>query len=184
MVSSEMKREKIAYLHVILTVFLSSTFLFPWNSRAQNNSVEQIVARGDDSYPPYEFLNEDGQPVGFNIDVIHSIAEVMGLQLELRLGPWVEVRRDLEKGNIDAITGMYYSEERDRLVDFSQPHVIVTYAVFVPKGSPIRSLDGAGERRIIVQEGDIGDDYVKAKKLSTRIIRVENPAAAGVRHNR
>ncbi|MBI4774249.1 MAG: transporter substrate-binding domain-containing protein [Deltaproteobacteria bacterium] len=173
-----MKREKITFLFIIPTVFLSSILLFSGTGRSQDAGVKQIVVRGDDSYPPYEFLDDDGQPVGFNIDVIRSIAIAMGVELKLRLGPWKEVRGDLEAGNIDALSGMYYSKERDRLVDFSQPHIVVTYAVFIPRGSPIRSIDDIQERRVVVQEGDIGDDYLTTKKLGTRIIRVENPASA------
>ena len=175
--SRKTKRETISFVFILLIVLSSSTLLFPRDIQAQNNTVKRMVVRGDDSYPPYEFLDENGRPTGFNIDIFRSVAKVMGLEPEIRLGPWNEVRRDLEKGNIHAISGMYYSEERDRLVDFSQPHIVVTYAVFVPKDSPIRSLTDVRDRRIIVQQGDMGDDYVTEKKLSTRVIRVENPAA-------
>jgi len=137
-----------------------------------------LLFRGDDSYPPYEYLAQNGLPAGFNIDIVRAVAQVMGLEIEIDLGPWNEVRADLEKGRIDALTGMYYSPERDRLVDFSAPHIINSYAVFVRRGSSIGSLEQVRGKRIIVQRGDMGDDYVTAQQLSPHVVRVVNPEEA------
>jgi PAS domain S-box-containing protein len=134
-----------------------------------------LVFRGDDSYPPYEYLDESGNPAGFNIDITRAVAKVMGLEIKIDLGPWSEVRADLEQGRIDAITGMYFSPERDRLVDFSAPHIINSYALFVRKNSSIGSLEQAGNKKIIVQQGDMGDDYLTAQRLSSQVIRAANP---------
>ncbi|WP_051327485.1 PAS domain S-box protein [Desulfatibacillum aliphaticivorans] len=128
-----------------------------------------IKARGDWAYPPYETL-KNGKPVGFNIDVLKAVCRIMGYQPEISLGPWREVREDLEKGRIDMITGMFYSPDRDQYVDFSSPHVIVTHGLFVKKGSPIRSMEDIKNARIAVQEGDIMHDYVLSQKLGKQTL--------------
>lgn len=74
-------------------------------------------------------------------------------------------------------SGMVCSPERDGSVDFSIPHSIVPYALFVPDGS---AITGTGEgdlegRRLLVQEGDIMEDHARAENLTTRIITAENP---------
>ena len=132
-----------------------------------------LLVGGDHNYPPYEFL-DNGQPGGFNVDILRAVAEVMGIDVEIRLGPWNEVREDLEAGRIDALTGMYYSQERDRTVDFSTPHMIVNHAIFVRKESPIKSLEDIKGKEIIVQKDDIMHDYAKANHLTPTLITVEN----------
>src|SRR5512136_2408574 len=81
----------------------------------------KIVVGGDHENPPYEFL-KDGKATGFNVDLMRAVADAVGLEVEFRLGPWGDVRRELEEGKIDALAGMYYSEERRSLVDFSGFH--------------------------------------------------------------
>jgi len=53
----------------------------------------------------------------------------MGLDIEIRLSSWPEARKALENGTIDIIPGMFYSEERARIFDFSPPFSIASIAI-------------------------------------------------------
>jgi PAS domain S-box-containing protein len=136
-----------------------------------------LVVSGDNTYPPYEFL-ENGKPAGFNIDLIRAVAEVMGLDIRIRLEPWHLARHNLDTGQVDMLAGMYYSKERDHHADFSVPHTLVTSGLFVRKGSPIRSFGDIRGRDIIVQEGDIMHDFLGESGHAGHIIPVEDPARA------
>jgi len=136
-----------------------------------------IQVRGDYDYPPYEFL-EDGEPTGFNIDIMRAVAEVMGLDIDLSLGPWHQVRSQIESGEIDILTGMYYSPERDMKVDFSSSHIIVYHNIFVRKDSAISSLDDLNGKEVIVQDLDIMHDFVTKKVQAAAVIEVETQADA------
>lgn len=129
-----------------------------------------VMVCGDHNYPPYEYLNAEGVPEGFNIDIMHAVASVMGMEISIRLGPWKTVRSALEEGRIDVLMGMYNTRERDREVDFSIPHFITSYAVFVPDNSPIRRLEDGAGKRIIVQTADLGHDYLLETALTSHII--------------
>ncbi|WDP90105.1 MAG: transporter substrate-binding domain-containing protein [Desulfobacter sp.] len=129
-----------------------------------------LLVKGDYKYPPYEFLDENGQPSGFNVDITRAVAREMGMDIRIVLGPWNQVRQELESGKIDALMGMFNTPERDKKVDFSIPHFIASYAVFVRAGSPIKSLDQARGKTILVQEGDLGHDYIREKQLTPDIV--------------
>ena len=146
--------------------------------RGVEKDSRRLIVGGDDNYPPYEFLDSEGRPAGFDVDLMRAVGEVMRLEMDIRLGPWNEVRGELEAGRIDAVTGMFRSEERDRLVDFSTPHTVASYTIFVRRGSPIRSMEDVRGKEILVQEGDIMHDYAVENGLSDRIIAVENQADA------
>ncbi len=135
----------------------------------------KIIVGGDHENPPYEFL-KDGKPTGFNVDLMRAVAEAEGMTVEFRLGPWNDVRRELEQGKIDALAGMYYSEERSKAVDFSVPHTMVTAGLFIRGDSPIRSIDDMKGKGVIVQKGDLIDDYLRKEGIASRIIEVKDPA--------
>ena len=133
-------------------------------------AADTLIVRGDKDYPPFEYINADGEPEGFNIDIFRSVADVMGLEFEISLDVWQTVRTEIESGKADVLLGMYFSEERDLLSDFSIPHFISSYAVFVRRGSGIESLEDAVGMRIGVQQGDIGFDYINELGIEAELV--------------
>ncbi|MBF0235148.1 MAG: transporter substrate-binding domain-containing protein, partial [Desulfamplus sp.] len=136
------------------------------------NRSRIIHAAGDHNYPPYEFLDPNGQPTGFNVDIFRAVCEEMGMRYEINLGSWDIVRQKLENGEIDVITGMYYSPERDKKVDFSTPHIIVSHSLFVRKDSDISLLEDLSGKDVLVQKGDIMDDFLQSQARSLTITTV------------
>ena len=108
---------------VHLYVFLTAMLLFlPVSARALESPVAEwpsVIAAGDDNYPPYEFTDANGNPAGFNVDLTMAIAEVMGMDVKIRLGPWGDMRKALNNGEVDILQGMAFAEDRTREVDFS-----------------------------------------------------------------
>ena len=139
-----------------------------------NASDDHIIVRGDCNYPPYEYTDKNGEATGFNVDVFRAVANTMGINASIELGPWNEVRADLESGKVDVLTGMYYSPERAENVLFTTPHLIVTYAMFVREGSPVTGLDDIKDKYVIVQQGDIMHDYMLARTDPSKIITVRD----------
>ena len=88
-----------------------------------------IIVGGEIGYPPYSFLDKKGDPTGFQVELTRAIARTMGMNVEIRITPWPETRKALENGTIDIIPGMFYSEERAKIYDFSPPFSIVSTAI-------------------------------------------------------
>jgi ABC-type amino acid transport substrate-binding protein len=136
-------------------------------ARALQDNV--LHFRGDRNYPPYEFLDKDGNPTGFNVELLIKVCQTMGLECRITLGPWEEVRSQLESGAVHGITGMFYSTERDRHVDFTAHHNIVSHTIFVPAASSITGINDLIDASIGVQQGDIMHDYVLQHGLSSTV---------------
>jgi len=141
---------------------------------AMQRSRSRIVVGGDNAFPPYEFLDEKGNPAGFNVDLTRAIAKQLGLQVDIRLDDWNKIREELRKGEIDALQGMLYSSERDRDFDFSQVHSNVHYVAVTRKEDPeLKSLpDGLKGKSILVQKGDIMHDWAVEHGLEKQLIPV------------
>jgi len=146
-----------------------------WFAALELPGQRRIVVGGDHQYPPFEYLDEKGNPAGFNVELTRMIAREMGLDVEIRLGPWADVLRALERGEIDAIQGIFYSVERDRKFDFTQAHSVNNYVAVVRRGesAPPVSLSDLKDKSIVVQKGDVIHDYLLAQGLESQVSTVE-----------
>jgi len=157
------------------TVFTNILILFFLCSLSTGYEYKkEITAFGDKDYPPHEFIDSSGKPSGFNVDLLKAVAKEMGFRVKITLCDWKLARESLEKGKCDVLTGMYYSPERDKLVDFSVPHSYVSGAVFVKNNSHIKSIQRIKNKKVLVQEKDILHDYAINHKFSN-IIAVDTP---------
>jgi len=104
------------------------------------------------------------------VDIINAVAREMGLGIRIELDTWAKVRTEIESGKIDALMGMFNTSQRDKLVDFTIPHFIASYSVFVQKGSVIKSIEDAKGKKILVQKGDLGHDYIQEKHITSSIL--------------
>ncbi|MFP4210082.1 MAG: transporter substrate-binding domain-containing protein [Alkalispirochaeta sp.] len=151
-----------------------------WFSPMQIPS-RKIIVGGDDNYPPFEYLDERGRPTGYNVDLTRAIARELGLDIEIRLGPWSQILGMLRRGEIDAVQGMLYSRERDEIYDFGPPHT-VHHNVAIAVGNEGDSLPDSAEelrgRRIVVQDGDVMHDYVLREGITSDLIVVQSQEAA------
>lgn len=130
-----------------------------------------IIVGGNSNYPPYEFIDEHGQPAGFNIDLTRAIAKVMGMPVRIQLSTYEDRINALVAGEIDAMGGFSYSRERARFFDFSPPHSIINLAIFGRKDSPaLESLEGLRGKHIIVMAGGRMQELLQEKGLGGNLV--------------
>ena len=181
MVSFLLMRTRWHRFFLIFLISLSLTIgTVPVNaSKTLSTGKTQIIVGGEIGYQPYSFLDKNGDPTGFQVELIRAIARTMGINVEIRLKPWPETRKALEDGTIDIIPGMFYSEERAQIFDFSPPFAIVSTAIFARINSPsIKSVDDLRNKEIIVMRGEAMHDYILKHRLTDKILLTETPADA------
>jgi len=120
-------------------------------------------------YKPFQF-NQGGEIVGFDVDLMDLVAEKLKLKQSIFDTPFegIESGQSLNTGKCDvAAAGMTITEDREKVLDFSDPYFDATQALLVEKGSPIKSLDDLGGKTVGVQLGTTGADYVRANAPSS-----------------
>ena len=173
------RQPRTPFFHALLFFTLLFTAASVSAAPGEPAPKRAIIVGGDRDYPPYEYLDRDGRPAGFNVELTRAIAEVMGMEVEFRLGSWSEVRGDLQSGKIDVLEGMSFSEEREREVDFSTPHALVNHAIFARRDSPpVASLEGLAGRSVAVHRGGIMHDLLVLTGFSGRLHLTPTPADA------
>lgn len=165
---------------VILTLIVFQLlFWIHTGQSAELASSKIVVIGGDHYYPPYEFINKNGESDGYNVELTRAIAEVMGFKVEVRLGSWHVMRKALENGEIDALQGIVFSEERSRLFDFTPNHTIVNESLFRRYGTPpISDLSDLEGKSVIVQNYGRMHDYLLATGLDIELILTDTHADA------
>ncbi len=157
---------------VLIYIFTLSTFAYGDYTSPEKR---KIIIGGDYTYPPYEFIDDRGNPAGFCVDLSNAIAEIMNVNVEIRLDKWANIIKELKDGNIDTLQGMYFSEERNEIFDFSTPHSIVHHSVFIVKGAQhIKSIEELHGKSIVTLNADIMHDYIVENNITDKLTVADN----------
>ena len=144
-----------------------------------SHSKATVVVGGDFNYPPYEYVDKLGQPAGFNVELTHAIAEVMGLNAVINLRPWDEMRQGLEGGTVDIVQGMAFSAQRTGEVDFSTPHALLYQSIWIRRDDRrIRSIDDLHGKTVIVMRNSIMQDFMRSFDPGARLVLTDTLADA------
>ena len=134
---------------------------------AQEFVVEskQITVLTSPDYPPYQSIDVDGTYVGFDIELMEAIAEIMGVEVVWKEQSFEGIIAALQAGQGDmAISGMNVDAERLKSVDFSDVYKagesLYTAVVLKEKGyATIEDLKGL---KVGVQTGTVQENAMKS----------------------
>lgn len=115
----------------------------------------------DAAYPPFE-LQQGGEIVGYDVDILAAVAEAAGFEYELFHAGWDPLFDGIDKGNIDAgISAITITEDRKQLYDFSDPYFEATQLIMVPQDADVTSLADLKGMKIGVQSATTGHIVVQ-----------------------
>jgi ABC-type amino acid transport substrate-binding protein len=109
----------------------------------------QIVVANDAHYPPQSY-EEDGELVGFDVDVARKVAELLGVQPKFVHPAWAAVPAGLKAGRFDVSIGsMTRTGDHKKQVGMADPYYYAQSQVVVSKGSPpLTTVDSLKGQRI------------------------------------
>ena len=126
------------------------------------------------SFPPFEYV-ENGQFVGFDIDLIREIGKLKGFNVEVIDISFDSLIPSLTTGNIDIIAaGMTITEDRQKVVDFTIPYYSGDQSILVRKDSEFDITVLFGNHKIGVQTGTTGDLWVTEHLSDKNILPKKN----------
>ena len=88
---------------------------------ASASLAQDVVRMGTEgAYPPYNFINDNGDVDGFDIAVGNEVCARAGLTCEWVTNDWDSIIPNLVSGNYDTImAGMSITDARDEVIDFT-----------------------------------------------------------------
>lgn len=150
--------KKLVKLVLSMVVLLG---VFPNSASAQSDvTIDKeagVVIGLDDTFAPFGFKNEEGEYVGFDLDLAAEIFDRMEIDYTVQPIDWSMKETELNTGNIDMIwNGYSITPEREEIVQFSDPYI--------------------ENRQVIIVKAD-GDVYTKAD-LAGRFVATQEQSAS------
>lgn len=151
-------------------------------SRVKDKKEMSFAMTG--AYPPFNFIDEEGELVGFDIDIASAIAKEMGVKSKPIIAEWGGLIGGLVGERFDMIIGsMAITEDRLKEVNFSDPYYYDGAQFFAKVGSGLTSIDDLVEGEVGVVTGTTFHDALKEMDNIKEILQfksdVDNIMALG-----
>ncbi|MCF7857860.1 MAG: transporter substrate-binding domain-containing protein [Candidatus Cloacimonetes bacterium] len=160
------------FLKLFFTMTMLLSVMFICADQTPLQAVKDTISiASEPDYPPYCFVDENGEAAGFSIDLFLSAAKAAGLDVNIKIGIWEQIKQDLAEGKVDALPFVGRTPERENLYDFTMPYLSLHGAVFVLKGTKdINSLNDLKEKSIVLMKGDNAEEFVRRENISDNIV--------------
>ena len=130
-------------------------------------------------YPPFELVDDAGNIIGFDPDMMEAIAKAAGLEIEWVNTKWDGIFVALASGEFDAvISAATITEERAETVDFSDPYFEAGQVIVVRAAeTEIETDEDLAGKRVGVQLGTTGDIWL-TEQTNAEVVRYEENTLA------
>ncbi|MEI7619951.1 MAG: ABC transporter substrate-binding protein [Candidatus Falkowbacteria bacterium] len=169
----------IVLIGVLLYIYIPNNFKSYFSGKnggdsalSEDPSWNNVLKRGElivgvnMPYGSMEFLNEQGEADGFDIDIIKEVASRLGLKARIVNYEWDNLFPAVKSGEVDAaISGIGITVDRGAEMLFSTPYINAGAALIVKKDN--ESIKGAGDlvgKKVGAQKDTIGIE--EARKLT------------------
>ena len=131
---------------------------------------------------PWEFQNDKGETVGFEIDLMKEVGKRLGQNVEFVNIPFNGLFAAVQSGQIDAaVSSITITKKRLESVSFAQPYYDSDQSLTVTKASGAKSIADMAGKTVGVDTGSTGDMWATENQAKTKIKEIRryeglNPA--------
>lgn len=121
------------------------------SSSSDESDRTQLIVGFDAEYPPYGYMDDNGDYVGFDLDLAKEVCDRNGWELVKQPIDWDSKDMELNSGSIDCIWNGFTYTGREDAYTWSEPYVDNSIVVVVPTDSDIKSLDDLAGKVVVTQ---------------------------------
>ena len=119
----------------------------------ESTGTEKFVVGFDAAFPPYGYLDENGEYVGFDLDLAEEVCERNNWEFVKQPLDWNSKDMELDSGTVSCLwNGFTMSEDRLDKYTWSEPYVDNSQVIVVHKDSGIQKLSDLAGKTVVVQE--------------------------------
>jgi len=139
-------------------------------------AAEKYVNGIDADYPPFAYIDEKGNPAGFDVECLNWIAQEMGFEVKHQPTAWDGIVSSLLAKKIDMVySGMSITEERKTKVDFTIPYWEINQALCVREDSDLNIIAAlCGKYTVGSQRGCTAAEWIEEHLVKTGILAKDN----------
>lgn len=120
----------------------------------------KLVIGTSPDFPPFEYLDADGNVVGIEIDMLEIICEKLGVSLEIKQMDFDSVLPGVQTGKFNVgVSGISVTPEREKNTLFSIPYCLAAQAIVVTSDSTITGKADLEGKAVSVQTGTTAEEF-------------------------
>ena len=154
-----MKKKTVA---VMMTALMAMGMMTAVSVQAGVKDKTLIVGF-DAEYPPYGYMDENGEYTGFDLELAQAVCDIEGWELEKKPINWDSKDMELNSGSIDCIWNGFTMNGREEEYTFSVPYVDNSQVIVVAEDSGIEKLTDLAGRTVGVQAASAALDVLQSE---------------------
>jgi ABC-type amino acid transport substrate-binding protein len=169
----------LRWIGLLVALAVAAVAVAPGRAAAES-TLEQVKKRGKlivgvkTDFPPFGSVDAAGKNIGFDVDVAHEFARaLLGDPGKAELVSVTSGNRIpyLQSGKIDIIIAtVTVTDERRKVVEFSDPYFLSGGLLLVPKASPVNDVKDLNGKKVAIIQGAITDqDIAELAPQATRL---------------
>ena len=135
---------------LVLACLIAVGALCGCGARQPDTSLPKLLI-GSDTYPPYVYMDNNGDITGLDVEIAREALRRMGYQAEFVSIDWERKKELVNKGDIDCIWGCFSMNGREEDYRWAGPYMVSRQVVAVNRHSDIQALEDLAGRSIAVQ---------------------------------
>ncbi len=176
---------------------VATLFVFTFGLAQAPDLGGRVIKIGSDTtYPPMETIDPNtGEAVGFDVDLMNALCERLNCEADFVTTAWDGIFAALAQGEFDmVVSGVSITPERDQIVDFSAPYLIVSQAVlmrvedegltiedYTAEGSDLKLAAQIGTTNAALAEELVGRDRINLyDTFAAAVLALQNGDVDGV----
>src|SRR6266568_1160284 len=169
-----MRRFVVLALLVALVAGLGPLVADAQSTLAEIKKRDKLIVGVKTDFPPFGSIDAAGKNVGFDVEVAYEFAKAMlGDPSKIELVSVTSGNRIpyLQSGKIDIIIAtVTVTDERKKVVEFSDPYFLSGELLLVPKASTINDVKDLNGKKVAIIQGSISDaDLAELAPQATRL---------------
>ena len=169
----------------IIVIILSMICVLGISMNVRAHEKRTLTVGTNAEYAPFDYLDENGNITGFDIDLIEAIAKSQDIEIVWRDLPFDSLIGSMEAGDLDVIAAAIGpTSERKKSVDFSDIYYTGSQSIICKKGNDIKTFKDLAGLKVAVLEGSIADLIASGENQDygivedAQVVRFKNASSA------
>lgn len=134
-------------------------------SDSTKSGKKVLTAAANVDYAPFEFYDENNEPIGFDVDLWSAICDKMGYEANFVHFPWDGLISGIQADKFDAIVAdMEITDERKESVLFTEPYFYETIGIAKQAGTDYKEVSDLKGQTVGLQTGTVAETWAKEHK--------------------
>ena len=156
---------QIKHTYILLTSLLTLLIAVPVQAQLDYSYTKEnpVIIASDWDFPPYEYSNDQGEPAGYNVELLQAIFKKLGIPYRIILREWSEAAQTFERRDADLVIDPSYrfhgrpyirstnilNYYKVQIVSSANSRKITSINDFTPEDTIVLKLDDYAANRIV-----------------------------------